>query len=202
MYEVPLIYDPLAFVLIIFCNIVTVCNFLRKTIPSRQTIRSFSKFLEGINLLLLCCYPYLYNCNQFLILRSGDVELNPGPINLKICHINIRSLSPVKLMAIWQDIADKFNIITLSETFLNRESSHNLEILGFHPIFRRDRGSFGGGVACYVGSNLVAKRRGDKSPQIWDACGSKSGQTTTNFCYAHVIDRQMKVTTFGTNSNI
>ena len=160
-YEVPLIYDPLAFVLIIFCNIVTVCNFLRKTIPSRQTIRSFSKYLEGINFLLLCCYPYLYNCNQFLILCSGDVELNPGPVNLKICHINIRSLSPVKLMAIRQDIADKFNIITLSETFLNRESSHNLEILGFHPIFRRDRGSFGGGVACYVGSNLVAKRRGD-----------------------------------------
>ena len=51
-------------------------------------------------------------------------------------------------MAIRQDIAGKFNIITLSETLLNRESSHNLEIPGFHPIFRRDRGSFGGGV-CY-----------------------------------------------------
>ena len=63
-------------------------------------------------------------------------------------------------MAIRQDIADKFNI-TLSETFLNHETSHNLEIPGFHPIFRRDRGSFGGGVACYVGSNLVTKRRGD-----------------------------------------
>ena len=58
-------------------------------------------------------------------------------------------------MAIRQDIADKFNIIMLSKTFLNRESSHNLEIPGFHPIFRRDRGSFGGRVPCYVGSNYL-----------------------------------------------
>ena len=49
----------------------------------------------------------------------------------------------------------------MSETFLPMESSTNLEIPGFHPLFRRDRGSFGGGVACYVRDTLVAKRRLD-----------------------------------------
>ena len=161
MYEVPLTYDPLAFVLIIFCNIVPVCNFPRKSILSRQTIPSFSQYLEGIHFILICCSPYLYNFSHLLIPRSGDIELNLGPVNLKLCHINIRSLSLVKLLAIRQEIAEKFNIITLSETLLNRKTSHNLEIPGFHPICRRVRGSFGGGVACYVGSNLVAKRRGD-----------------------------------------
>ena len=60
-----------------------------------------------------------------------------------------------------QEIVGKFDIISLSETFLSMESSINLEIPGFHPLFRRDRGSFGGGVACYVRDTLVTKRRHD-----------------------------------------
>ena len=94
-------------------------------------------------------------------MQSGDIEENPGPNFLRICHINIRSLSAVKLLAIKHEIVGKFDIISLSETFLSMESSTNLEIPGFHPIFRRDRGSFGGGVACYVRDTLVAKRRLD-----------------------------------------
>ena len=53
---------------------------------------------------------------------------------LKICHINIRSLSAVKLLAIKHEIVGKFEIISLSETFLSMESSTNFEIPGFHPL--------------------------------------------------------------------
>ena len=150
MYEVPLIYDLVAFGLVICCNLVPVINFVRKSICSRQNVQLGANYLECVNFFLDCFTPYLYNFNQIQLLRSGGIELNPGPVDLKICHLNIRSLSPVKLLALRQEIADKFNIITLSQTFLNNETPHNLEILGFHPIIRRDRGTFGGGVACYI----------------------------------------------------
>ena len=52
------------------------------------------------------------------------------------------------------EIVGKFDI-SLPETFLSMESSTKFEILGFHPLFRRD----GGGVACYVRYNLVAKKK-------------------------------------------
>ncbi len=96
-----------------------------------------------------------------MLLLSGDIELNPGPNFLNICHINIRSLSPTKLLAIRQEISDHYNIISLSETFLTSESSQNLSIPGFLPIFRLDRVTHGGGVACYISNNLVVKRRDD-----------------------------------------
>ena len=151
MYNVPVICDLLTFGLVLCCNIVSVLNLVGESIPSKQRIQSILRCLEWINILLICSAPYHYNSfNQLHLLCSGDIETNPGPTYLKICHINIRSLSPVKLIAIRQEIADKYDIITLSETFLRQETSHNLEIPGFHPIFRRDRGTHGGGVACYV----------------------------------------------------
>ena len=96
-----------------------------------------SNWLEGINWLIICYTLYLYNYYLILIMRSGDIEENPGPNFPRICHINIRSLSAVKLLAIKHEIVGKFDI-TLSETFLSMESSTNLEIPGFHLLFRRD----------------------------------------------------------------
>ena len=96
-------------------------------------------------------------------------------------------MSPVKLIAIRQEIADN-DIITLSETFLRQETSHNLEIPGFHPIFRRDRGTHGGGVACYVSSNLVVTKRGDLESAgiecLWLEIRSNNNKFLLCTCYS------------------
>ena len=147
----PVIYDLLTFGLVMCCNIASVFNLVGKSTPSKQRIQSILKCLEWINLLLICFAPYYYNSfNRLHLLCSGDIKINSGPTNLKICHISIRSLSPLKLLAIRQEIADKYDIVTLSETFLRQETSHSLEIPGFHPTYIEGIGKLmeGCGLLC------------------------------------------------------
>ena len=143
----PVIYDLITLLVLAYCNIVPLSNLIRTPIMDWRRVRRVSDWLEGINWLIICYTFFLYNYHLILIMRSGDIEENPGPNFLRICHTNIRSLSAVKLLAIKHEIVGKFDIISLSETFLSMESSTNLEIPGFHPLFRRDRGSIGEGVA-------------------------------------------------------
>jgi len=161
IYTIPVIYDFMSCVIFCMCYPIPLMTFFRGVIPNVHNIRIISSYLESMNFVLICVSPVLYNLHYMLIILSGDVELNPGPSLLDICHVNIRGLSPVKLLAIRQELADIYSIISLSETFLSSASTHNLEIPGFYPVFRRDRGTFGGGVACYVRHNLVVKRRED-----------------------------------------
>jgi len=96
-----------------------------------------------------------------LILLSGDVHVNPGPVKLKslsICHVNIRGLSDMKMSAIKTNLC-KYDIITLSETFLGPLSTGDLDLPGFHPIIRRDRPTFGGGIAIFIRENIAYKRK-------------------------------------------
>ena len=104
-----------------------------------------------------------------LILLSGDVEVNPGPsrnLMLNVGHINARSLN----------VEDKFDEITslvveqqlsifaVSETWLNSGITGDLlSIPGFSPMFRLDRsdGRRAGGVALYISSDYLSKRRED-----------------------------------------
>jgi len=112
-----------------------------------------------------------------LLFISGTVELNPGPPvtrklkNLTACHINIRSLTLSKLRAIKTDISTQHDIITISETFLNENSTTDLSLPGFHKIIRKDRQRFGGGVAVYVKENITFKRKcqyeNDNLEAIW-----------------------------------
>jgi hypothetical protein len=104
---------------------------------------------------------YIYGYYQRLILLSGDIELHPGPNNLSICHVNIRGLSSAKLLAIKHDLQHKFDIITISEIFLSQTSNHDLHLTGYHPLIRRDRDTFGGGVAVYLSNNLSYKHMHD-----------------------------------------
>ena len=106
-----------------------------------------------------------------LLLLSGDVHPNPGPIpqsnncksDLTLCHLNIRSLSQDKLRCIRTSLAPSYDIIAITETFLGRhqpDTDYNLP--GFHSIIRRDRaGSVGGRVALFVSRALKVKRRAD-----------------------------------------
>ena len=106
---------------------------------------------------------------SILLYCSGDIHPNPGPVflnDINISHSNIRSLRSYKdkLDHIRCNLADQFNIITLSETWLyNSIQSKYLHLLGFQPPFRRDRpdNSGYGGVLAWVSQQLAAKRRTD-----------------------------------------
>ena len=94
-----------------------------------------------------------------IILLSGDVEMNPGPNatckSIKMCHVNIRSLSRSKLLAIQVSLANIYDVITISETHLHQGVGNDLfQIKGYHDIIRRDRGANGGGVAIFIKENI------------------------------------------------
>jgi len=79
--------------------------------------------------------------------------------NLSACHVNIRGLNEHKVSAIKANLCDNHDIITISETFLSNNSRDDLCIQGYHDIIRKDRTTFGGGVAVYVKSNLSFVRK-------------------------------------------
>ena len=97
-----------------------------------------------------------------LLLLCGDVESNPGPIqrlkNLAVCHVNIRGLTSSKIRAIKASLCNVYDIITISETFLGPLSTAGLELPGYHDILRRDRPTFGGGLAIYIKQTIPFKR--------------------------------------------
>ena len=97
-----------------------------------------------------------------LLITSGDVELNPGPINekfcklLNVCHVHIRSLSQSKLLTIKTSLSNVYDIITLSETHLHAGLPNDLfNIAGYHDIIRKDRDGHGGGVAVFIKENII-----------------------------------------------
>ena len=80
-----------------------------------------------------------------LLLLAGDIEENPGPINrkdgkcrsLSMCHVNIRSLSRSKLLAVQTSLADLYDIITISESHLHQGIGNDVfTIPGFITIYQ------------------------------------------------------------------
>ena len=81
-----------------------------------------------------------------LLRLSGDIELNPGPKpksckSFSICHWNLNSITShnfikVSLLTAYNSI-HKFDILCLSETYLNSETlsnDENLNIPGYNLI--------------------------------------------------------------------
>ena len=65
---------------------------------------------------------------------------------------------------VYLQLTPNYDIIAVSETWLDHNvHNNNFNIAGYHPLFRRDRPGpgQGGGVATWVSSDLVAKRRLD-----------------------------------------
>ena len=106
-----------------------------------------------------------------IISLSGDIEINPGPklnaLNrcFSICHWNLNSISAhmftkVSLLSAYSSV-HKFDIICLSETYLNSETpsdDKNLKI-GRYNLVREDHPSNSkrGGVCVYYKSSLPFK---------------------------------------------
>ena len=138
----------------------------------RQAIGRFNSVKFVRSTFIVRCNAFPITCLLIIIISillfcSGTVELNPGPNanvipklkNLTICHVNIRGLNISKLRALKTSLCDRFDIITLSETFLSPTTNDcDLKLPGFHDIIRRDRPTLGGGVAIYVKESIAFKR--------------------------------------------
>ena len=105
-----------------------------------------------------------------LIRLSGDIELNPGPKPssfkcFSICHWNLNSITShdflkVKLLTAY-NVMHKFDIICISESYLNSDTSsndNNLNIPGYN-MSRADHPSENrrGGVCIYYKESLPIK---------------------------------------------
>ena len=92
----------------------------------------------------------------WLLYLSGDLELNPGPVNaklqrnLKITHLNARSIKNREHYILAKELVseNKFDIFTISESWLdNTVTDIEVEIPGYN-IFRLDRLNKAGGGVC------------------------------------------------------
>jgi exonuclease III len=84
-----------------------------------------------------------------LIRLSGDVELNPGYVNiedirntrgLKISHLNVRSLrNKVDILRLELTNESSFDVLTLSETWLDASVSNSEVHMPGYSCMRKDR---------------------------------------------------------------
>ena len=143
------------------CNIVvslfmlmTALIYLKPKVHNVATISTFALFF--VTCIHLWAVHWLYS--SFLILVSGDIEINPGPRHnngesFSICHWDLNCVSAynyTKLSSLKAFIAvHKFGIICLSETYLDSSvapDDDNLEISGYnlvrsnHPSNNKRRG--------------------------------------------------------------
>ena len=112
-------------------------------------------------------------CAGYLVLLSGDVSLNPGPVNglndvvklrgLKFIHQNVQSLGDKidQLRLLLQELHSGIQIITLSETWIKPDRNDSEYELPGYRLFRKDRNGNHGGVAVFVHDALVVTRRDD-----------------------------------------
>ena len=104
---------------------------------------------------------------QCLIAICMDVNPHPGPDAtepINICHLNIRSLNADKrLGACVNQLAKEYDIITMSETWLDEDDTSAVYLIpGYTGPYRLDRTlQGGGGVLAWVNDSIVVKERGD-----------------------------------------
>ena len=113
---------------------------------------------------------YLLSVLKIRILLAGDVERNPGPLNvnnMKIYHLNVRSLVN-KVDEITVEAQD-FDIVGFTETHLDDTiPNDDINMPDFRTPIRRDRNRHGGGIAVYVKNSICVKRRQDLESNLFE----------------------------------
>ena len=78
-----------------------------------------------------------------------------------ISHLNIRSLRGKHDHLKYLLLNTPFDIFSLSETWLDKSITNAEMSIDGYSLERRDRNSTGGGVACYIKSDVTYRRRSD-----------------------------------------
>ena len=109
-------------------------------------------------------YFYLTSINIILKI-SNDIEINPGPEipnPLSLIHLNVCSLRN-KITILESEIADKCDILCLTETRIDRDfSDEDILIPGYSkPLFRKDNTRNSGGICVQLSDQLHAVRLGE-----------------------------------------
>ena len=112
---------------------------------------------------------------RILLILSGDISLNPGPVynnqslhsnewhvfrskGIHLIHLNVNSLLP-KIDEIRYIVeCTKATVIAITESQLNESIFQSGIKIGNYDLLRCDRNRNGGGVVCYIRSNLVRCR--------------------------------------------
>ena len=134
----------------------------------------------NLNLLTLREMNYKDHTQFFrlILLLSGDMNLNPGPTQiletwsvfkkrgLHFVHLNINSL-PSKIEELRQ-IAKNTNstVIGFSETKLDKTIFDSEVSIPNYSLIRKDRNRKGGGVACYIRSDICFNSQNYLSDEI------------------------------------
>ena len=156
---------------------INICNNINKYhLKNNFNLLSFSKFKKKEN-------PFLF---QHLLLISGDISLNPGPTHeyqlnnetwspfkkrgLHFLHININSLIP-KIEEL-RSIAEKSKaaVIGITETKLDKSVLNSEVDIENYVIIRCDRNRNGGGVACYIRSDICFNELHIFSNEVENIC--------------------------------
>ena len=118
---------------------------------------------------------------SLLLLKCGDIEKNPGPASeyltpsvsadtslndtglrdkFSLVHCNVQSLAN-KRDLLFSELSN-FSVNSVSETWLDQQTSDNDIALEGFKTYRRDReGDNHGGVCVYVTESIFSKRRQD-----------------------------------------
>ena len=152
------------------------------TIESLKINENISTIKQEMNLNLLTLREMNYkdhtNSFRLILLLSGDINLNPGPTQisetwsvfkkrgLHFVHLNINSL-PSKIEELRQ-IAKNTNsaVIGLSKTKLDKIIFDSEVSVPNYSLIRKDRNRKGGGVACYIRSDICFNSQNYLSDEI------------------------------------
>ena len=110
----------------------------------------------------MVCNLYFKIVLIILLLKSGDIEMNPGPNNinnsLSILHSNIRSIRN-KFDYLTENFLD-FDILCFSESHLDANiTTESLIMSSKYDIpYRKDRTNHGGGLLMYLSCELAHTR--------------------------------------------
>jgi hypothetical protein len=127
----------------------------------------------GLLLLLLSTWKnlaYSFFICIFLLSLCVDIHPHPGPNtptnaqmpNIRLCNLNIHSIKkPGRFDQIVEKLAPNYDIITMTETWLKKETlDSTLELKNFNGPHRLDRpDGKAGGVMAWVRDTLITKRK-------------------------------------------
>ena len=113
------------------------------------TMTEFSNFSES-------------NAERHILSHRVNDSEHVRPKGIKICHLNIdRLMDHLDRLRIFTE-THRPHVLGLNETKLDDNTrDEDLFVTGFHPIFRKDRNKYGGGIAIYVSEDIKFKKRDD-----------------------------------------